>query len=135
MDQKLKSLNLGVAGSIPTTNNTASKSIATTASTTTDDTINVTSTITYAQPTKLKFELKTAKGTRDFLPQEMLLRDQMFTLIKQKFTLYGASTIDTPVFELRDILSGKYGEDSKLIYDLKDQGTVVNRWRNFISKI
>lgn len=31
-------------------------------------------------------------------------------------------TIDTPVFELKDILTGKYGEDSKLIYDLADQG-------------
>ena len=28
----------------------------------------------------------------------------------------------SPVFELKDILSGKYGEDSKLIYDLSDQG-------------
>ena len=27
-----------------------------------------------------------------------------------------------PVFELREILAGKYGEDSKLIYDLADQG-------------
>lgn len=26
------------------------------------------------------------------------------------------------MFELKEILSGKYGEDSKLIYDLKDQG-------------
>lgn len=26
------------------------------------------------------------------------------------------------MFELKDILSGKYGEDSKLIYDLQDQG-------------
>ena len=30
--------------------------------------------------------------------------------------------IDTPVFELRETLVGKYGEDSKLIYDLADQG-------------
>lgn len=28
----------------------------------------------------------------------------------------------SPVFELKEILSGKYGEDSKLIYDLADQG-------------
>ena len=28
----------------------------------------------------------------------------------------------SPVFELKEILSGKYGEDSKLIYDLSDQG-------------
>ena len=30
--------------------------------------------------------------------------------------------IDTPVFELRETLTGKYGEDSKLIFDLADQG-------------
>ena len=34
----------------------------------------------------------------------------------------GAVSIDTPVFELRETLMGKYGEDSKLIYDLADQG-------------
>lgn len=28
---------------------------------------------------------------------------------------------DTPVFELKETLTGKYGEDSKLIYDLADQ--------------
>ena len=33
----------------------------------------------------------------------------------------GAVSIDTPVFELRETLMGKYGEDSKLIYDLADQ--------------
>ena len=30
--------------------------------------------------------------------------------------------MNRPVFELREILAGKYGEDSKLIYDLADQG-------------
>ncbi len=29
---------------------------------------------------------------------------------------------DTPVFELRDVLTGKYGEDARLIYNLEDQG-------------
>lgn len=38
------------------------------------------------------------------------------------FKRHGAVTIDTPVFELKEILAGKYGEDSKLIYDLADQG-------------
>lgn len=32
------------------------------------------------------------------------------------------STLCRPVFELKEILAGKYGEDSKLIYDLADQG-------------
>jgi histidyl-tRNA synthetase len=30
--------------------------------------------------------------------------------------------MNRPVFELKEILAGKYGEDSKLIYDLADQG-------------
>ena len=34
------------------------------------------------------------------------------------FKRHGAETIDTPVFELKEVLTGKYGEDSKLIYDL-----------------
>lgn len=38
------------------------------------------------------------------------------------FKRHGGVTIDTPVFELKEILAGKYGEDSKLIYDLADQG-------------
>jgi histidyl-tRNA synthetase len=38
------------------------------------------------------------------------------------FKRHGAVSIDTPVFELRETLTGKYGEDSKLIYDLADQG-------------
>ena len=52
----------------------------------------------------------------------MVIRDKIFSTITEVFKRHGAVTIDTPVFELKDILSGKYGEDSKLIYDLADQG-------------
>ena len=52
----------------------------------------------------------------------MVIRDRIFNAITTVFKRHGAVTIDTPVFELREILSGKYGEDSKLIYDLSDQG-------------
>jgi histidyl-tRNA synthetase len=38
------------------------------------------------------------------------------------FKRHGGVEIDTPVFELKEVLTGKYGEDSKLIYDLADQG-------------
>ena len=43
-------------------------------------------------------------------------------IIIDTFKRHGAETIDTPVFELKETLTGKYGEDSKLIYDLQDQG-------------
>ncbi|KAJ7594775.1 histidine-tRNA ligase [Mycena floridula] len=66
--------------------------------------------------------LKTAKGTRDFGPQEMFCREHIERLVKDVFTTYGGSCLDTPVFERKDILTGKYGEDAKLIFDLMDQG-------------
>lgn len=68
------------------------------------------------------FQLKTPKGTRDYRPEEMALRQKIFGTISRIFKRHGGVTIDTPVFERREILAGKYGEDSKLIYDLADQG-------------
>lgn len=65
---------------------------------------------------------KIAKGTRDYLPEQMMIRQQAFSIIRRVFQSHGAVEIDTPVFELKDTLTGKYGEDSKLIYDLADQG-------------
>jgi len=52
----------------------------------------------------------------------MAIRDQAFQAIRRVFNRHGAVEIDTPVFELKETLTGKYGEDSKLIYDLADQG-------------
>ncbi|KAF2099430.1 histidyl-tRNA synthetase [Rhizodiscina lignyota] len=71
---------------------------------------------------KLNFQLKVPKGTKDWEGKDMVIRDKIFSTITQVFKRHGAVTIDTPVFELKEILAGKYGEDSKLIYDLKDQG-------------
>ncbi|BES99225.1 histidyl-tRNA synthetase [Nesidiocoris tenuis] len=69
-----------------------------------------------------KFVLKTPKGSRDYGPLQMSLRNGVLDKIIKVFRRHGAETIDTPVFELKEVLTGKYGEDSKLIYDLKDQG-------------
>eukprot|EP01006_Ploeotia_vitrea_P044304 TRINITY_DN66823_c4_g1_i3.p1 TRINITY_DN66823_c4_g1~~TRINITY_DN66823_c4_g1_i3.p1 ORF type:complete len:1111 (-),score=565.59 TRINITY_DN66823_c4_g1_i3:1463-4771(-) len=65
---------------------------------------------------------KIPKGTRDFGPAEMAIRQRAFQIITGVFQRHGAVGIDTPVFELKDTLTGKYGEDSKLIFDLADQG-------------
>ncbi|KAF9006761.1 histidine-tRNA ligase [Hymenopellis radicata] len=71
---------------------------------------------------KERILLKTAKGTRDYGPSEMLCRLHIERIVKDAFTLFGGSCLDTPVFERKDVLAGKYGEDSKLIFDLMDQG-------------
>eukprot|EP00210_Caulerpa_lentillifera_P005171 g4943.t1 len=65
---------------------------------------------------------KIPKGSRDFLPEQMKIRERVFDKITSVFKRHGAVSIDTPVFELKETLTGKYGEDSKLIYDLADQG-------------
>jgi histidyl-tRNA synthetase len=52
----------------------------------------------------------------------MHCREHIERIVKECFTTYGGSCLDTPVFERKDILAGKYGEDAKLIFDLKDQG-------------
>ncbi|KAL1887917.1 Cytoplasmic and mitochondrial histidine tRNA synthetase [Sporothrix stenoceras] len=69
-----------------------------------------------------KNSLKVAKGTRDWVGRDLELRDHIFRTISQVLERHGAVQLDTPVFELREVLSEKYGEDSKLIYDLQDQG-------------
>lgn len=66
--------------------------------------------------------LKTAKGTRDLKPEQMVIRERVLAAIVAVFKRHGAVQIDTPVFELRDTLRGLYGDEAKLIYDLADQG-------------
>ncbi|PHU10165.1 Histidine--tRNA ligase, cytoplasmic [Capsicum chinense] len=65
---------------------------------------------------------KLPKGTRDFAKEQMAVREKAFSIIVEVFKRHGASALDTPAFEMRETLMGKYGEDSKLIYDLADQG-------------
>ena len=69
-----------------------------------------------------KVMLKPPKGMRDFGCQQMQIRERALNLIVACFKKHGAQAIDTPVCERRDVLTGKYGEDSKLIFDLQDQG-------------
>ena len=76
----------------------------------------------YSPPTGKKTLPKEPNGTRDLLPKQMKVREQVINLVTQIFKRHGAVSIDTPVFELRSVLTEKYGEESKLIYNLEDQG-------------
>ncbi|KAI1294503.1 putative histidyl-tRNA synthetase [Xylaria venustula] len=73
-------------------------------------------------PSRSGGQLKTPKGTRDWVGQGLLLRDHIFRTISDVLRRHGGVPLDTPVFELRDVLAEKYGEDSRLIYNLEDQG-------------
>lgn len=65
---------------------------------------------------------RTAKGTFDRHSQQMALQQYVLDIITAVFQKHGAETIDTPVFEYKDVLTEKYGEESKLIYDFVDEG-------------
>ncbi|KAL9093924.1 MAG: hypothetical protein Q9165_003847 [Trypethelium subeluteriae] len=82
-----------------------------------------------AKDKKSSIQVKTPKGTRDCFGDDMAIREKIFSTITSVFKLYGAARLDTPAFELREILAGKYGEDSKLIFDLADQGGEISSLR------
>lgn len=59
------------------------------------------------------------KGARDFLPEQMLHREQILNTMRTVFKKYGYAPIETPAIEYLDILTGKYGEEAdRLIYKL-----------------
>jgi histidyl-tRNA synthetase len=62
------------------------------------------------------------KGTRDFLPDEMIKREYVINTIKNVFVAYGFDALETPVFEDWKLLAAKCGEDIKeQIFRFKDK--------------
>ncbi|NOX36401.1 MAG: histidine--tRNA ligase [Calditrichaeota bacterium] len=63
------------------------------------------------------------KGTRDFLPEQMVKRNYVISIIKEIFERYGFEPLETPTIELWETLSGKYGEEAdRLTYRFTDRG-------------
>ena len=63
------------------------------------------------------------KGTRDFGPIEMAKRNYIFNTIKEVYSLYGFSQIETPSMENLSTLMGKYGEEGdKLLFKILNSG-------------
>lgn len=75
---------------------------------------------------KTKFELKVPKGTKDWEGTDMVIRDKIFSAITSVFKRHGGVTIDTPVFERKEILAGKYGE-ARWTIPHSLQGTALTR--------
>lgn len=64
------------------------------------------------------------KGTRDFLPEQMILRQQVFDTIRSIFERYGYLPLETPSIEKLEVLSGKYGDEGeRLIFKVLKRGT------------
>ncbi len=70
-----------------------------------------------------KIDANPPSGTRDFLPEEVKLREAVFSTVKKVFESFGFLPLETPAFERLEVLSGKYGEEGeKLIYKILKRG-------------
>ncbi len=70
-------------------------------------------------------ELQLPRGMRDFPPEEKILRDEVISILKSIFELYGFSPLETPVVERWEILSAKYSGGEEILketFRLTDQG-------------
>lgn len=57
------------------------------------------------------------RGMRDILPEQMIRRQYVITVIRDVFEEFGFEPLQTPALELSEVLTGKYGPDAeKLIY-------------------
>lgn len=63
-------------------------------------------------------EPRLPRGMRDMLPQKMLQRRYVIGVVERVFERYGFEPLQTPVLELEETMTGKYGPDAeKLIYN------------------
>lgn len=70
-------------------------------------------------------KLMNVKGTFDYLPKDMNIRNQIIDTLRKNFDLYGYAPIETPIINYYDLLSYKYEDDAEIlseIYRLTDQG-------------
>ena len=62
------------------------------------------------------------KGFRDYLPEQMILRQAIIGTFRDVFELHGFDPLDTPAIEYLEVLTGKAGENEKLMYAFEDHG-------------
>ena len=61
-------------------------------------------------------------GFRDHLPEQMLVRRQIIDTFRTIFERHGFDAIETPALEHLEVLTGKAGENEKLMYQWEDAG-------------
>lgn len=70
-----------------------------------------------------KIEPRILKGTRDFLPPTMILRQHVIDTLRRTFERFGFEPLETPAIEYAETFEGKSdAEVDKLIYRFTDQG-------------
>lgn len=69
--------------------------------------------------------LRNVKGTKDYLPEEQVIRTSIRRTLEEIFERYAFKPLETPILNYYDLLASKYGggaEILKEVYTLSDQG-------------
>ena len=70
---------------------------------------------------------KPTTGMKDILPREMQIRDYVTSLVKETYSTFGFTSIETPAVEHIENLSSKQGgENEKLIFKVMKRGEKLN---------
>ena len=69
-----------------------------------------------------KRQARVLKGFRDYMPEQMILRQRIISIFRNVFEQHGFEPLDTPALEYLDVLTGKAGENEKLMYRFEDAG-------------
>jgi len=70
-------------------------------------------------------KLERSKGTRDFMPEEQIVRNDIVDTLKNVFEAYGFGPLETPAIEKLEVLSSKFAGGEEILketFKLKDQG-------------
>ena len=69
--------------------------------------------------------IKNLKGTFDYMPKDMKVRNDIIGILRSNFEKYGYLPVETAMLNYYDLLSYKYEDDAEIlseIYHLTDQG-------------
>ncbi len=70
---------------------------------------------------------KPVTGMKDILPREMKIRDYLISVIKDTYSKFGFTSIETPAVEdIRNLSSRQGGENEKLIFKILKRGEKLN---------
>ncbi len=71
---------------------------------------------------------KPARGTRDFLPNEVRKRDYVIGVVRDVYERYGFEPLETPSFENLETLTSKYGDEGdQLMYKILKRGDKLRK--------
>jgi histidyl-tRNA synthetase len=69
-----------------------------------------------------KRQARVLKGFRDYMPEQMILRQRIIGIARDIFERHGFEPLDTPALESLEVLTGKAGENEQLMYHFEDAG-------------